>query len=119
MIPAELVTCARGLACEPNRRLGATALLAGVLLLRQGLEDALDQFWRTTVPGMEMVSGRAQLISLGFYLDDSRLAADVTYAWHRLSDTCHHDAYELPPSLDEFGRLAEVVERLVRATARA
>lgn len=109
-----LSTMARQLAAEPNRKLGATRLLAAALLLRQALEDAIDQHWARTVPAMAKVSGRAQLISLPFYVDP-RLAGQVAYAWCRLSTVCHHDAYELPPSLEELERLADIVDDFARA----
>jgi hypothetical protein len=105
---------ARQLATEPNRKLGATRLLAAALLLRQALEEALDQHWSRTVPEMVNVSGRAQLISLPFYVDP-QLAGAVNFAWCRLSAVCHHDAYELPPSLDELERLADIVDSFERA----
>lgn len=114
MNPDALTTTARQLAAEPNRRLGATRLLAAALLLRQALEDALDQHWSRTVPEMRDVSGRAQLISLPFYLDP-RLAGDVNFAWCRLSAACHHDAYELPPSPEELEHLADIVDKLAVA----
>lgn len=114
MSPITLTDMARQLATEPNRRLGASRLLASALLLRQALEDALDRHWSRTVPEMVNVSGRAQLISLPFYVDP-QLAGAVNYAWSRLSAVCHHDAYELPPSLDELARLADIVESFERA----
>ncbi len=109
-----LTAMARQLATEPNRRLGATRLVAAALLLRQALEDVLDQHWTRTVPEMVEVSGRAQLISLPFYIDP-QLAGEVNFAWCRLSSVCHHDAYELPPSVDELERLADIVDSFVKA----
>jgi hypothetical protein len=113
MSSTTLTAMARQLAAEPNRKLGATRLLAAALLLRQALENALDGYWSRTVPEMVNVSGRAQLISLPFYVDP-QLAGAVNFAWCRLSALCHHDAYELPPSLDELERLADIVESFER-----
>ena len=111
MSAGALVSDARGLAAVPDRKLGGTRPLAAALLLRQALEEALDDFWLGSQPGMENVSARAQLVSLPYYLD-TELAGDVTYAWYRLSAICHHDAYELAPSLGEVLHLAEIVGNL-------
>jgi hypothetical protein len=116
MDPAGLVATARSLIDSSDRQLGSTRLLAGALLLRQALEDSLDHYWSRTVPGMEKVSGRVQLVSLPFYLEPARLASDVTYAWYRLSASCHHDAYELPPAPEELVGLADIVDRLLSAS---
>lgn len=37
---------------------------------------------------------------------------DFNFAWCRLSAAYHHDAYELPPSLDELEHLADIVDSL-------
>lgn len=116
MNPIELTGAARDLISVANRKLGTSRLLAAALLLRQALEEALDSHWARILPAMEAVSGRAQLVSLPFYLD-ARLAGDVNYAWCRLSAACHHDAYELPPSPNELGHLAEIVDQLARVAS--
>jgi hypothetical protein len=111
MSAVNLVTQARSLATVDDRKLGGTRRLVAALLLRQGLEEALEGFWLNELPGMNLVSHRAQLVSLRFYID-SELAGDVTYAWYRLSALCHHDAYELAPALAEIIHLAEIIEKL-------
>jgi hypothetical protein len=116
MEPTQMTAVARALLTSSDRRLGTTRLLAASLLLRQALEDSLDAFWAHTLSGMQSMSGRAQLVSLPFYLSAPDLAGDVTYAWYRLSATCHHDAYELPPPPEELINLADIVDRLVQAT---
>jgi hypothetical protein len=115
MTPDELLGVAEQLLSIPERRLGTTRFLAASLLLRQALEEALDGFWASKVPGMEEVSTRAQLVSLPFYLSDRALAGTVALAWHRLSAACHHHAYDLPPPLTELRDLAGTVKRLVHA----
>jgi hypothetical protein len=105
---------ARRLANNENQKLGATRNLAAALLLRQALEDAMDELWERTVPGMKPLSTRAQLITLPFYTDPD-LAAQIQFTWCQLSGACHHDSYELPPPLHEIEKAAETVERLVDA----
>lgn len=112
MNPTELVEIARDLANKEHRILGSTRNLAAALLLRQALEDALDELWDRTVPGMKPLSTHAQLVSLPFYVDPS-LAARIRFTWHQLSEACHHDAYELPPPRHELDMAADTIDALV------
>lgn len=109
------------LACRllegPDRDLGADATLAAALLTRQGLEAALTRWWQAVLPAMVEATGRDQLVSLPFYLDDAALAGEVTWAWNRLSRLCHHTAYELPPPDHELRHLLDTVTRFARTTA--
>ena len=114
--PAQLVELASSFAGGADRKLGASRFLAAALLLRQALEASLDQLWNAQVPGLAACSGRAQLVSLPFFLSDDELAQDVVYCWHRLSHACHHDEYDLPPTGLEVQHLAGIVKRLDRAT---
>ena len=116
MKPKELVAIARSLATDQNRSLGSTRHLAAALLLRQALEDAIDDYWQTALSAMEPLSARAQLITLPFYIDPA-LAARVQFTWYQLSATCHHDAYDLPPPLHELESAAETVMQLVDSSA--
>lgn len=116
MSPRELLDGALAIAEADDRALGQTRTVAAALLLRQALEEALDGVWAQTVPALAEVNGRAQLISLPHYVDDGELSAAVVYAWNRLSAICHHDAYELPPDVDEVRSMAATVERLTRWT---
>jgi hypothetical protein len=112
MKPKELVEIARMLSTDQNRSLGSTRHLAAALLLRQALEDAIDDFWQKELPAMESLSARAQLITLPFYIEPT-LAAQVQFTWYQLSATCHHDSYDLPPPLHELESAAETVTQLV------
>jgi hypothetical protein len=114
MNSADLLSMARSLGAESNRNLGSSRFLASTLLLRQSLENALDDFWSRTVPGLVNVSNRAQLIALPFYLD-RELALRVQYAWYQLSGYCHHDAYELPAPAHELEICAAAIEGLIGA----
>jgi hypothetical protein len=92
--------------------MGMTNDFSAALLLRQALERALDQFWLAKMPAMEALSWRVQLIALPFYagVDGRNLAETVEYTWYRLSEFCHHDAYELPPPKHEIERAAITIE---------
>jgi len=111
--PVELVDAARTVSEIPDRTLGASRYLAAVFLLRQALEDALDRYWEAIEPGLEDCAGRIQMVSLPAYLDDESAARDVVYCWNRLSSASHHDAYELPPSQQEFDHYLAVTRRSV------
>lgn len=113
MKPAELVDAAKAIAEIPDRTLGASRYLAASFLLRQAIEDALDDYWASAQPGLENCTGRIQMVSLPEYLEDEGAARDIVYCWNRLSSTCHHDAYELPPSQAEFRHYLAVTERSV------
>jgi hypothetical protein len=116
MTPGQLSAVACRLVADPDRKLGASRLLAAALLLRQALEDAIDAYWDQTVPALQDVSARAQLISLPFYLGP-RLAGDVTYAWNRLSVAGHHGTYQLPPAPGDLRNIARTIDHLIAATA--
>lgn len=129
-----LVDLARSILTQPLMGAGTTGPAAAALLARQALETGLAQWWAQRLPGMGSASVRAQLISLAFYLPsagtavraqrlpepgpdvvrvgDHTLAADVVWAWNRLSALCHHRAFGVPPSQGEVEALLDVVERL-------
>lgn len=112
MAAAHLLVLARQVQTEAPRSVGADRTVAAALLVRQALEDAVDEWWADHIPAMAEASDRAQQISLPFYAPDAALAGDVIWAWNRLSTICHHHAYALPPTEAELERLIEVVERL-------
>jgi hypothetical protein len=114
----DLLAEARAVASRPDRRLGTTRYVAAALLGRQALEEALEQFWQRTVPGVAGCSGRAQLITLQFFAEPE-LAGAVAYAWNRLSLACHHDAYELPPTHAELTSLLDIVDRFAAEASPA
>jgi len=117
MAAAELLDLARSVITDAPRAIGADRTLAAAILIRQAVEEATDALWVSRLPAMSEVRDRAQQITLTFYLDDPRLAGDVTWAWNRLSSICHHHAYDLPPTLGEIDTLIGVVSRLVDKAA--
>lgn len=91
----------------------ATALLA-----RQAIEAALADLWSVRFPGMENCSYRAQLLCLGYYLGDERLAEQTSYAWACLSRACHQHPYELPPTSNELLESVSSAEALIHAVGK-
>ena len=110
-----IVAAARLLLSRPDANTAGLWPRAAALLARQALEHALVDLWRHRAPGLEMCSGRAQLLCLGEYLRRGDLAERVSYAWSGLSQACHHHAYELPPIAVELAIWLETVEELVDA----
>lgn len=120
-----LVSTARGL--MRMERAGAAGLgpRAAAMLGRQALELAMDTVWAVTAPGMERMTKRCQRLCLGAMLNDQSLGQRVEWAWHVLSDVCHHGVYDLPPStrelvsaLETISALADSAERLRSAASR-
>lgn len=109
---AELLDLAETVIATPLSKLGADRPLAAVLLLRQALEEVLDDWWTATLPAMVATTRRDQLVTLPFYLDDPALTGEVTWAWNRLSATCHHHAYGVPPLDAELHRLLATIRGL-------
>lgn len=119
MNPVALLAAARLMAGSTDRKLGSHRLIAASILLRQSMEDGLDDHWgRVGLPALADCSARAQLITLPFYLEPEVLARDVVYCWHRLSATVHHDVYDLPPTIGEFDHMAEIVTSFLAAAGR-
>ena len=98
---------------------------AAAMLGRQALELAMDRVWAVTAPGMERTTYRCQRLCLGAMLNDASLGRRVEWAWHVLSDACHHGVYDLPPptrelasALETIWALADSAERLRSAASR-
>lgn len=87
---------------------------AVALLTRQSLESALDDFWRWKAPGAQLASRYAQLICIGAFVKDDRVAAGIRSAWNDLSRACHHHAYELAPTADELNRMVASVAGFIQ-----
>ncbi|MBV8528132.1 MAG: hypothetical protein JOZ75_07435 [Candidatus Dormibacteraeota bacterium] len=92
---------------------------AAAMLGRQALELALDAVWERTAPGMGRMTARCQRLCLGTLINDPVLGRRVEWAWHLLSDACHHGVYDLAPAvpdllaaLESVWALADSAERL-------
>lgn len=109
--PADLLAAARELMSRPANGPEAGAWpRAAALLIRQALEESLDQYWQGRGLALDQCSARAQLICLAEYAEPDR-AVTVSCAWSALSRACHHHVYELPPTAAELRTWMEVVER--------
>ena len=91
---------------------------AAAILGRQALELAMDRVWEVTAPGMERMSFRCQRLCLGAMLNDASLGRRVEWAWHVLSDACHHGVYDLPPSTRELVSALETIWALADSAER-
>ena len=120
-----LVLTARDLMRMEGADVAGLGPRAAAMLGRQALEVAMDRVWAVTAPGMERMTERCQRLCLGVMLNDPSLGRRVEWAWHVLSDACHHGVYDLPPSmpelvsaLDTIRALADSAERLRSAVSR-
>ena len=91
---------------------------AAILLARQALEEALDDFWRARAPDLLHASMRAQLLCLGPLMSNDRDAADVDQLWGALSNACHFDAIQPTPAGAEVHAWLNETQRLCQLLAR-
>ncbi len=114
--PRLLVASARQLAATTERKYGGSLRLGAVIILRQALEAALDEYWAATEPTLADANMRCQMIALRTYLPDAQLAHDLRFCWSTMSELIHYTAYELPPGIAEINRMAETIDRFITAT---
>lgn len=88
---------------------------AAALLARQALETALDDYWQTRGLALGRCGTRQQLICLREYLPSEEAAGRVYEAWATLTRACHHQPYELAPTVAELGALLTTVRGLLPA----
>lgn len=90
-------------------------------LTRMALEQALDELWARSCPGLADCSKRAQLLCLEEYVPPD-VARRVAATWTGLSDACHYHTYELAPTVAELRRwheeASDVVHRLAGGPTR-
>lgn len=79
--------------------------------LRMALEQTLDDFWASALPGLARCSRRAQIICLREWTDPAT-AKRVEALWATLSSACHYNTYQLAPTSDELRRWQEEVIEL-------
>lgn len=117
--PAELVAIARQLVARTDAKTAGLWPRAAALLGRQALESALDEWWRAKGIPLDECSRHAQLLCLPTYLKDGDTAVQLRFAWHALSEACHHHPYELPPSVGELDGWLTCVAGWMARTADA
>lgn len=113
-----LLSTARDLMRLENAGSAGVGPRAAAMLGRQALELAMDAVWDRTAPGMERMSLRCQRLCLGTLVNDASLARRVEWAWHVLSDACHHGVYDLPPAVPDLLSALEAVWALADSAAR-
>ena len=91
---------------------------AAILLARQALEEALDEFWCARGPDLLNASMRAQLLCLGPLMNNDRDAADVDQLWGALSNACHFDTFQPTPGAAEVHAWLNDAQRLCQLLAR-
>lgn len=90
---------------------GSSARLAA-FLARQALEDLVDERCRALGADVPEANMRSKLVVLRS-LDTPERADAAAMAWNRLSNLCHHHAYELAPTVSEVRDLCGVVAVLL------
>ena len=85
---------------------------ASILLARQALEDALDEFWCARSPDLRQASMRAQLLCLGALMHNEHDAADVDQLWGALSEACHFNAVQPTPGAAQVHAWLNQTEQL-------
>ena len=94
---------------------------ASILLARQALEEALNDFWCASqrLDLLNVHSMRAQVLCLRQFLeDDCTAAADFYQLWSTLSDACHFNALYPTPSAQEIHVWLDRTEELCALLAR-
>ena len=116
MTPAETLAAARDLLARPQGSGVGGWPRAVALLTRQALEQALEEFWKTSpgTAGLAGCSRKTQLACLPSYLDPE-IAYQVSYVWAALSGACHYHAYELAPTATQLNGWIDAVGRLLAA----
>jgi hypothetical protein len=107
----QLVESGRRLAALRVQALGMSTRLGAAIVLRQAYEASVDEYWRRVAPALEHTNHRNQLTALRAYAGDET-AELAAYLWAVLSDACHYDGYELPPTTHEIDHLAGLVADL-------
>lgn len=116
MTPAQTLAAARDLlARPPGAGIGGWPR-AVALLSRQALEQALEEFWKTSpaTAGLAGCTRKTQLACLPSYLDPE-LARQISYVWAALSSACHYHPYELAPTASQLTAWIDSVSRLLAA----
>jgi len=117
-VTAEPLRDARALLDHPPSTHPGLWERAAILLARQALEEALDDFWRARAPDLLNASMRAQLLCLGPLMNNDRDAADIDQLWGALSNACHFDAFGPTPGPAEVHAWLTDTQRLCHLLAR-
>lgn len=92
---------------------------AACWITRAALENAVDDLLDAKQRSAPDASMRSKLTLLQVAFDqDNDVPARAEYAWSRLSQACHHHAFELSPNATEVRHLIGLVETLATDSAR-
>ena len=99
---------------------GTSSPRAACLLARQALESVVDRLLLDRGFGCPGATMRSRLVTLGqAYAGQPEVSYRASTAWWRLSNTCHHHAYELDPTPAEAATVvADVCWLADQAAAR-
>jgi hypothetical protein len=97
---------------------GTSSPRAACLLARQALESVVDALLLNRGFGCPAATMRSRLIALGqAYAGQPEVAYRASTAWWRLSNSCHHHAYELDPTPAEAATVVADVRWLADQAA--
>ena len=92
---------------------------AACWIARAALEQAVDDLLAARRLGADEATMRSKLTVLQVAFEqDSDIPAQAEHAWSRLSQACHHHAFELAPSATEVRHLIELVAQVLRSDAK-
>lgn len=93
---------------------------AACWIARAALESAVDDLLDTKQSGAPEATMRSKLTVLQVaFSQDETVPVRADYAWSRLSQACHHHAFELAPTAGEVGHLIHLVETLANDVSSA
>jgi hypothetical protein len=102
---------------DPDLLPSPVGLRTSALLARLALEHDVAGRLRTSLPGAEDGSMRAQLLCLRAVAPT--LGEDAAHLHGALSRVCHHHPYELGPGVEELAGLLDAVTALTATPAGA
>lgn len=118
--PADLVCYARAVLNETGAIPRGQKSRAAALLARQALEDVVAELCESVGAHLRSATMRTRLICLRVLLG-SGVADLAEVTWAGLSQSCHHHAFELTPTVGEVQHLIDQVAELASqaSTSRA
>lgn len=109
--PVDLLGYARTVLNETGAIPRAQKSRAAALLARQALEEVVIELCENEGADMRSAKMRTRLISLRVLLG-SGVADLAEVTWGGLSQSCHHHAFELAPTVGEVQHLIDQVAEL-------
>ena len=109
--PESLLAAARDLV-QGDVEAGAWPRMTA-FLLRQALEESIDDFWDGRVQAFGSQTWKTKLLCLPFYTDH-QVAKQASELWGTLSYACHHHYYGSEPTAAELQGWTAAVERIIQ-----